>query len=123
MKEAFLTDGFYLNPILTLTALNELIKQNLVADKDMYSNGTFLFMEVVENDKSRQILSTVIYDLDKYKQFNNSNFSSDKTTQIGLCALQDLHTKHFGAGDEIIWDAESGLFELRGVLENGEDDE
>lgn len=118
----FLTEKFYSNTFSTLTALNDLIKQNLVADKDMYSNGTFLFMKVYDNKKSRQILSTVISDFDKYKAFNNSNFSNDEYTVIGLSALQDLHHNYFGNEDEIMWDSETGKFELRCVLENDEDE-
>jgi len=119
-RKEFLTDEFYSNTFATLTALNELVKQKLVADKDMYSSGTFLFMEVYDNEKSRKILSTVISDFDKYKEFNNSNFASDETTGIGLSALQDLHCKHFGNSDEIMWDNEAEEFELRCVLENDE---
>ena len=109
----FFTTEFYENPELTLNVLNQLVSQKQVADNDMYQNGEFLYMEVYENEDTKKILSSVISDLEAYKDYNNESFVSDETTQIGLCALQDEHSSYFRSfeGDkEIKWDAEINEF-------------
>lgn len=109
-KQFFTTD-FYNNPDLTLNVLNALVKEGHVADMEMYQNGTFLFMEVYENDKTNEILSPIISDLEAYKSYNNECFVSDETTQIGLCALQVEHSEVFHKdGKEIKWDTKAGCF-------------
>lgn len=110
-RKNFFTTEFYENPELTLDALNQLLQTKQVADKDMYQNGTFLYMEVFENDKTKEILSPVISDLEAYKVYNNEGFVSDETTEIGLCALQDEHQRVFyHDGKEIKWDADAERF-------------
>lgn len=94
-KKTFFTEDFYNSPQLTLDILNELVSKNQVADRDMYSSGEFLYMEVYENEETKNILSAVISDLEAYKAYNNENYVSDATTQIGLCALQDEHNMFF----------------------------
>lgn len=94
-RKDFFTQAFYENPELTLDILNQLVQQKQVADQDMYQNGEFLFMEVYENEDTKKILSPVISDLEAYKVYNNESFVSDETTQIGLCALQDEHSRFF----------------------------
>ncbi len=94
-KKDFFTEEFYANPQLTLNILNELVAKNHVADREMYQNGDFLYMEVYENEETRKILAPIISDFETYKEYNNENFASDYTTQIGLCALQDEHTEAF----------------------------
>ncbi|MFC4688631.1 hypothetical protein ACFO4P_16945 [Epilithonimonas pallida] len=123
MKHSFLTEEFYRFSYQAVAVLNKLIesKDNLVADRDMYSSGEFLFFEVYDNEKSREILSLLISDFDEYKKYNNENFASDESTEIGLCALQDIHLKYFTAEDEIMWDNENDCFELRCAIENDED--
>lgn len=120
MKHGFLTEAFYLEPYRTVTVLNEIIESedNLVADKDMYSNGCFLFLEAFDNAKTREILSVLICDFDKYILFNNNIYPSDEDSEIGLCALQDIHTKFFGIKEEIMWDSEMERFEARCVIES-----
>lgn len=107
-KKYFFTEEFYLKPQLTLDVMNELVKKGQVADQDMYQSGTFLFMEVFENETTKKILSSVISDLEAYKKYNNENYASDESTEIGLCALHDEHTVAFrwDQGDKCIkWDA------------------
>lgn len=121
MKQPFFTEEFYNNPFTALSAMNDLVKQNLVADKEMYQSGKFLFMEVYDNEKSREILLSSISDFEKYKSFNNEKYPSDIDTEIGLCALHDLHNEYFPYEYEILWDSENEIFEFRGTIEN--DDE
>lgn len=103
-KRPFFTEAFYTDPQLTLDVLNKLVEDNLVADKDMYQSGTFLFMEVFENENANRILAEVISDMDAYKKYNNEGWVSDESTEIGLCALQDEHRKLFyHDGKEIKW--------------------
>lgn len=110
-RKNFFTTEFYENPELTLDTLNQLFQTKQVADKDMYQNGTFLYLEVFENDKTKEILSPVISDLEAYKVYNNEGFVSDETTEIGLCALQDEHRRIFyHDGKEIKWDADAERF-------------
>lgn len=107
-KKTFFSEDFYNSPQLTLDILNELVSKNQVADRDMYSSGEFLYMEVYENEETKNILSAVISDLEAYKAYNNENYVSDATTQIGLCALQDEHNmffRFFEGDKEIKWDA------------------
>lgn len=107
----FFTTGFYNDPQLTLDVMNKLVDSKQVANKDMYQDGTFLFMEVFENDTTKEILSPVISDLETYKAYNNEGFVSDETTEIGLCALQDEHRKVFyHDGKEIKWDSDAERF-------------
>lgn len=107
----FFTTEFYKDPQLTLDVMNKLVVSRQIADKDMYQDGTFLYMEVFENDTTKEILSPVISDLEAYKAFNNEGFVSDETTEIGLCALQDEHRKIFyHDGKEIKWDANAECF-------------
>lgn len=109
--EFFFTTEFNINPQLTLDVLNQLVKGGYVSDQDMYQSGTFLFMEVFENDETLKILSQVISDIEAYKKYNNENFVSDEATEIGICGLQDEHQKLFYKdGKEIKWDAEVGVF-------------
>lgn len=107
-RKDFFTNEFYENSELTLSVLNQLVNQDHVADQDMYQNGEFLYMEVYENEITKKILSSVISDLEAYKAYNNESFVSDETTQIGLCALQDEHSKFFRNAEgykEIRWNA------------------
>lgn len=109
----FFTTEFYENPELTLEVLNRLVEGKHVANQDMYQNGEFLFMEVYENEDTKKILSSVILNLEAYKAYNNENFVSDGTTQIGLCALQNEHNRFFRSleGDkEIRWYSEERTF-------------
>ena len=93
----FFTKEFYEDPYLTVTILNELIEANQVADQEMYQSGTFLFMEVFNNERTQRILSKVISDLDAYREYNNQYFVSSQDSEIiGLCALQDEHRRLFG---------------------------
>lgn len=113
----FFTIGFYNDPQLTLDVMNKLVDSKQVADKDMYQDGTFLFMEVFENETTRDILSPVISDLEVYKAYDNEGFVSDETTEIGLCALQDEHRRIFyHDGKEIKWDADAERFVFEGDL-------
>ncbi|MDY3362593.1 hypothetical protein PG623_01120 [Riemerella anatipestifer] len=118
MKQDFLTTEFYENPNVTLEVLNQLVKEDLVADMDMYQDGDFLFMEVYDNEKSRDILKKVISDFDEYITYNNSRYASDDSTPIGISALHDAHTKSFERDDEIVWDSENECFVFRGTMEN-----
>lgn len=104
--KTFFTPAFYENPNLTLDILNQLFNTKQVADHDMYKSGTFLYMEVYENEQTKELLSKVISDLEAYKAYNAECFVSDETTEIGLCALQNEHHRHFGYSKEIKWDAE-----------------
>lgn len=107
-RKDFFTPEFYENPELALDILNQLVQQKQVADQDMYQSGEFLFMEVYENEDTKKILSPVISDLEAYKVYNNESFVSDETTQIGLCALQDEHSRFFRDVEgykEIRWNA------------------
>lgn len=107
----FFTTEFYKDPKLTLDVMNKLVESKQVADRDMYSSGSFLFMEVFENETTKEILSPVISDLEAYKAYNNECFVSDETTEIGICALMDEHQRMFYRdGKEIRWDAEAEYF-------------
>ena len=117
MKKSFYTEEFYSNPIITLDILNKLEKEKCVADKDMYQNGDFLFMEVYDNDKTREILSPIISDFSSYINYNNDTFVSNEASQLGLCALQDDHFKNFDLDNKIIWDAENEQFVFAVMLE------
>jgi hypothetical protein len=120
---SFLTDEFFNHSYTTIDVLNKLIESedNLVADRDMYQSGAFLFMEVFDNDKSRKILEIIISDFDAYKKFNNERYASDEDTQIGISALQDIHLSYHGHEDEIMWDHENECFEFRCAIESDED--
>lgn len=109
-KELFLTDAFYADANLTLDILNELIDKNQVADYEMYQNGTFLWMEVFENEITKKILSPIISDFEAYKLYNADNFSTDDETEIGLSPLQTLHRNQFGNYKEIKWDEKKSRF-------------
>lgn len=103
------TEDFYKNPNLAKDVLNRLVNEKQVSNMDMYKSGTFLYMDVYDNDKAKEILSSVICDMNAYKKYNGESFVSDEKTQIGLCALQDEHGRFFHdlEGDkEIKWDAE-----------------
>ena len=91
----FFTTEFYEIPELTLEVFNRLVEGKHVADQDMYQNGEFLYMEVYENEDTKKILSSVISDLEAYKTYENESFISDEMTEIGLCALQDEHSRFF----------------------------
>ena len=68
-------------------------------------------MEVYDNDETKKILAPVISDLETYKEYNNKNYFSDETTQIGLCALFDEHSDvFFKQGKEIMWDNDCRQF-------------
>ncbi len=104
-KQPFYTEKFYEDPKITLDILNKLIDDDHVADMDMYKSGTFLFMEVYDNEKTRDILSPIISDIDAYIKYNNEGWVSDESTEIGLCGLQDDHRSQFyNDGQEILWD-------------------
>ena len=110
-RKDFFTQEFYENPNLTLDIMNQLVEGDHVADMDMYQSGTFLFMEVYDNDETKKILAPVISDLETYKEYNNKNYFSDETTQIGLCALFDEHSDvFFKQGKEIMWDNDCRQF-------------
>lgn len=112
-KQSFYTDDFYKDPQLTLDAFNELLKKNHVTEKEMYESGTFFFMDVRENEETKKILSSVISDLEAYKQYNKENYTGAPTTEIGLCAIHDDHTSAFKWEDgdkEIKWDADAEEF-------------
>ena len=117
-KKNFFTEKFYSDSKITLNILNTLVKCNYVTDKEMYQNGTFLFMEIYENDKTKAILSKVICDFKAYKEYNNKKFINDESTQISLCALQDEHTKYFKNENEIKWNNNLDRFVFSSVLHN-----
>jgi len=121
-KESFYTKEFYENPITTLDIFNKLVKERQVSVKDMYESGEFLFMEVFENEKTKEILSPIISDLEKYKKHNNSNYISNNSNRIVLCALQEDHEEHFGKEDEIMWESEEERFVSAAMMWN-EDEE
>ncbi len=121
-KELFLTEEFYNNRFLTLAIANTLLADKQIKEKDVYADGTILFVDVYNNDKTNKILSHVINDFDKYKEFNDSNFENSKDESlIDLSGLFYLHSEYFTIYDEIMWDNESERFELRCVIENDED--
>ena len=91
----FLTQEFYNDPQLTLDIFNQLLAKDQVKSIDMYSSGTFLYLECFENEETKVILSSIISDLEAYKSYNNESYVSDDTTQIGLCALQYEHESAF----------------------------
>ena len=110
-RKDFFTQEFYENPNLTLDIMNQLVEGYHVAGMDMYQSGTFLFMEVYENDDTKKILAPVISVLETYKEYNNKNYASDEPTQIGLCALFDEHSGvFFKKGKEIMWDKDCRQF-------------
>ncbi|MEJ8598527.1 hypothetical protein JSO62_07460 [Riemerella anatipestifer] len=83
-----------------------------------YEDDNFLFMEVYDNEKSRDILKKVISDFDEYIAYNNRKYGSDDNTPIGISALNDIHTKSFERDDEIVWDSENECFVFRGTMES-----
>lgn len=98
------TKEFYASPVLTLMIFNTFLKKNLVSEKDMYSSGTFLSMDVVDNKESRKILEVIISDIDAYKKENNEAYLHDEIGKsIGLCLLHEAHLKAHGAEYEIKW--------------------
>lgn len=111
-RKDFFTQELYENPYLTVMVLNELVESDHVADKEMYQSGTFLFMEVYDNEETRKILSPVISNMEAYMEYNNKNFTSDEETQVGLCALQNEHYHTFGNENEIKWNFESERFDF-----------
>lgn len=111
-KKSFFTEQFYANPTLTLEILNKLVEGNYVADRDMIQHGTYLFMEVFENDETKEILSQVVSDLTAYKKYNAETFIADEETEISLCALQDEHSRFFGIGENIVWNPIFKEFEI-----------
>lgn len=111
--KTFFTVEFYEKPELTLEALDRLVEGKHVASQDMYEGGEFLYMEVYENEDTKQILSPVISDLEAYKAYNNEYFVSDETTQIGLCALVDEYDhsfRDFEGNKEIRWNKDVKAF-------------
>ncbi|RHL10418.1 MULTISPECIES: hypothetical protein [Bacteroides] len=111
-KKLFTVD-FYEKPELTLEALNWLVEGKHVAAQDMYEGGEFLYMEVCENKEVKNILSSVISDLESYKAYNNEYFVSFETTQIGLCALVDEYNhffRDFEGNKEIRWNNDAKAF-------------
>lgn len=110
------TDEFLNNPITTLNVFNELLKTKLIVEKDMYESGEFLFAAVIDNEKSREILSKLISDFDLYVKHNEKGFDVFKLGQICLCSLQSDHEYLFDNEDKIMWDKLSEKFVFAGML-------
>ena len=109
-KKGFFTQEFYENPTLTLDVFNKLASSDHVATIDMYRSGTFLYMEVFENDETKEILSQVISNLSLYKEYNNEGWTPSEPARIGLCALHYEHQVFFGYDKEIARDLDSEIF-------------
>lgn len=113
-RKDFFTQTFYENPEITLDIFNQLIQQKQVADIEMYDSGTFLYMCVHDNDKTKQLLSQVISDIETYKTYNNDCFVCKCSEYlIVLCALHEEHTRFFRNHEgykEIKWNKETGTF-------------
>lgn len=109
----FLTPEFHICVELTLNILNRLNSDiDLLNERDMYGDGSFLFMSVVDNDTTRKILSPVIEDFEAYNQEEEEDYTGTLTDEIGLCTLQNHHREHFGWKLEIMWreDLEQFIF-------------
>ena len=117
-KQPFFKEEFYEDPTITLRIFNKLIKENQVAAIDMYSSGTFLSMEIYDNEETKVILKPIISDLEAYREYDQGQFVTEDPTQISLCALQDEHAKYFGYDKEIKWNRESEEFVFACMMED-----
>jgi len=109
-REDFLTDAFYKDSELTLRIFNKLLNSDYVLDKEMYGDGTFLGLELEENEQIFKILSKIISDFKKYKTFCLENFVNDSLTTLDLNGLQYIHANHFGKYKEIKFDRNENEF-------------
>lgn len=111
-SKSIYTKEFYASPDLTLMVFNTFLKKGLIAEKDMYSSGTFLYMDVIDNEKSRKILEVLISDIDTYKKENNESYThDDEGKNIGLSLLHEEHLKAHGRDYEIKWDGDEFVIE------------
>lgn len=113
MKYDFLTEKFYENSDLTLTAFQQLNKTARIIDKDNYTSGTYLTLTVEDNEVARGILCPLISNFKKYRKYCEDHRDDVVNGEILLDGLQEIHHKHFGYESEIGYDRENEDYEYR----------
>jgi hypothetical protein len=116
IKHPFLTELFYEDSYWGLGVLNTLLVSGEVTTNDHYQSGEFLTLEVRDCEKTREILSKVISDIDAYKVFNAEGYLVQNEEDIALSTLHELHRKAFpGWANEIMYDHEHNYFNFAGA--------
>ncbi len=111
-----MTDLFYEDSYWGLGVMNTLLTSGEVVINDHYSSGEFLTLEVQDSEKTREILSKVISDIDAYKVFNADGYFVQSEQGIALSVLHELHRKAFpGWANEIMYDNEHNYFNFAGA--------
>lgn len=121
-KHTFLTDAFYDNVFALVSTFNKFLEnKNLIEEKEIYFSGGIMFFIVSDSVESREILKEIITDFEQYKSFQCDE-NGDVIQGFDLGLLQEIHYKHFGLDNEVIYWRERECFELRATLENDEED-
>jgi hypothetical protein len=116
-------DDAFKHGIEVLNVFNELNNGNLFLEKDLYADGELLFISVYDNEESRKILSSVIFDMELYIKKSSEIYAlNPNQKEIILCSLAQAQKKHCGYDDRIMYDKDSEEFIIACMLEE-EDDE
>lgn len=106
-KQPFYTEKLYEDDFTVVGVLNELNDKDLISNKESYTSGSLLFVDVNECPESRDILSAIISNIDDYLKGNNESFLHSDT-DLGLSLLIDDYEKHFKSS--IKWDNDMECF-------------
>lgn len=106
---------FFLNEYLAVNLLNQIVEKGdeIIELFEIYTGGRFLMLEVKDTPASREILSSVISDIDAYKELNKDGFVNSGDEVIGLPALVDIYEQHYWNQHSIMWDKDSNQFYLQ----------
>lgn len=107
MKKKFYKEQFYKSALETTVLLDELHDANLLCVTEYYQDGTILALEATDCTDVREMLSSLILDMEAYITENNETFTtSEKNIPLTLLATdyQDFHK------EKIVWDDQVGCF-------------
>lgn len=109
MKEnkPFYTEKFYTDDFTIVGILNELQDGNLITNKDAYSSGDLLFLDIRDCPESRNLLSPIVRNIEDYLKENNESYLHSEI-DLGLSLLLDDYEKHFRS--PIKWDNDVECF-------------
>lgn len=93
-KKPFYTEKFYTDDFTIVGILNELQDGNLITNKDTYSSGALLFLDIRDCPESRNLLNHIVGNIEDYLKENNESYLHSEI-DLGLSLLLDDYEKHF----------------------------
>lgn len=107
-KIQYLNDSFYDQKSCFLDMLNSLFKNELVSFVETYHNNIFFLLYAKDCDKTREILSKVLNDIDLYISESKGFYTPTENESINLCELHSHYCHIFGV-DDICIDIENKI--------------